>query len=176
MEKRPDPEIEAQLRHGAGRDWIEEAAEDEKLTELMRRRRLDLSGRALEMVHRGERARAETQGQTFSGQVVYAGSDFATLDRGDDLVEVVLDAAIWAVEAATAGGREQSGSPLSLRARLSEIASSGTQIRLVVADGRAIVGSVELVATDHVEISQDGNVVLIPIRLIAAVIRPNDRF
>jgi hypothetical protein len=108
--------------------------------------------------------------------VVYAGSDFATLDRGDDLVEVVLDAAIWAVEAATAGGREQSGSPLSLRARLSEIASSGTQIRLVVADGRAIVGSVELVATDHVEISQDGNVVLIPIRLIAAVIRPNDRF
>jgi hypothetical protein len=176
MVERPDPEMEAQLRHGAGREWIEEAAEDEQLTELLRRRRLDLGGRALELVNRGEQARAETQGQTFSGQVVYAGSDFATLDRGDDLVEVVLDAAIWAVEPATAGGHEQSGTPLSLRARLAEIASSGAQVRLVVADGRAIVGRVEVVATDHVEISQDGNIVLIPIGLIVAVIRPIDRF
>jgi hypothetical protein len=46
---------------------------------------------------------------------------------------------------------------------------------LVVADGRAIVGRIEVVATDHVEISQDGGVVLIPIRLIAAVIRAKDR-
>ena len=164
--------MEAHLRHGAaGREWIEEAAEDEKLTELLRRRRLDLGGRVLELVHRGERARAETEGQTFSGQVIYAGSDFATLDRGEDLVEVVLDTAIWAVEPATAGGHEQSGTPLSFRARLSEIASSGAQIRLVVADGRAMVGSLEVVATDHVEISQDGKPVVIPIRLIVAVIR-----
>jgi hypothetical protein len=175
MEQRPDPEMEAQLRHGAGREWIEEAAEDEKLTELLRRRRLDLGGRALELVHRGERVRAETEGQTFSGHVIYAGDDFATLDRGDDLVEVVLDTAIWAVEPATAGGHEQSGTPLSLRARLTEIASAGAQVRLVVADGRAIVGRIEVVATDHVEISQDGGVALIPIRLIAAVIRAKDR-
>jgi hypothetical protein len=175
MEQRPDPEMEAQLRHGAGREWIEEAAEDEKLTELLRRRRLDLGGRALELVHRGERVRAETEGQTFSGHVIYAGDDFATLDRGDDLVEVVLDTAIWAVEPAIAGGHEQSGTPLSLRARLTEIASAAAQVRLVVADGRAIVGRIEVVATDHVEISQDGGVVLIPIRLIAAVIRAKDR-
>jgi hypothetical protein len=174
MEQRPDPEMEAQLRHGAGREWIEEAAEDEQLTELLRRRRLDLGGRSLELVNRGERARAEMQGQTFSGQVIYAGSDFATLDRGEDLVEVVLEAAIWAVEPATSGGQEQSGTPLSLRARLSEIASSGAQVRLVVSDGRAIVGRVEVVATDHIEVSQDGNIVLIPIRLIAALIRPRD--
>jgi hypothetical protein len=64
---------------------------------------------------------------------------------------------------------------LSFRARLAEIASSGAQVRLVVADGRAVVGSVEVVATDHVEVSQDGNVVVMPIRLIGAVIRPSDR-
>jgi hypothetical protein len=175
MEERPDREIEAHLRHGAGREWIEEAAEDEKLTELLRRRRLDLGGRVLELVHRGERARAETQGQTFTGHVIYAGSDFATLDRGEDLVEVVLETAIWAVEPATRGGHEQSGTPLSFRARLAEIASSGAQVRFVIADGRAVVGSVEVVATDHVEISQDGNPILMPIGLISAVIRPNDR-
>ena len=176
MEERPDQDIETHLRHGlAGREWIEEAAEDEQLTELLRRRRLDLGARALELVHRGERVRAETQGQTFSGHVVYAGSDFATLDRGEDLVEVVLDSAIWAIEAATAGGREQSGPPLTFRARLSEIASSGAQTRLVIADGRAIVGFLDVVATDHVEISQDENPIVIPIRLIVAVVRPNDR-
>jgi hypothetical protein len=64
---------------------------------------------------------------------------------------------------------------LSFRARLAEIASSGAQVRLVVADGRAIVGSVEVVAIDHVQVSQDGNVVVMPIRLIGAVIRPSAR-
>jgi hypothetical protein len=175
MDERPDPELETHLRHGAGREWVDEAAEDEQLSELLRRRRLDIGGRVLELVHRGERARAETQGQTFSGQVVYAGSDFATIDRSEDLVEVVLEAAIWTIEPATAGGHEQSGTPLSFRARLAEIASSGAQVRLVVADGRAIVGSVEVVATDHVQVSQDGNVVVMPIRLIVAVIRPSAR-
>lgn len=175
MEERPDRDMEAHLRHGAGREWIEEAAEDEKLTELLRRRRLDLGGRALELVHRGERVRAETQGQTFSGRVMYAGSDFATLDRGEDLVEVVLHAAIWTVEPVGAGGHEQSGTPLSFRARMAELASLGGQVRVVVSDGRAIVGKVEVVATDHIEISQGGGVMVIPIRLIVAIVRPNRR-
>ena len=176
MKDRPEQEIEAQLRHGpAGREWVEEAAEDEKLTELLRRRRLDLGGRILELVHRGERARAETGGQTFSGRVIYAGADFATLDRGEDLVEVVIAAAIWAVEPATAGGREQSGPPLTFRARLAEMAASGAQVRLIVSDGRAIVGPIEVVATDHLEVHQDGNVMVVPIDMIVAVIRPSDR-
>lgn len=175
MEERPDRDVEDHLRQGVGREWIEEAAEDEKLTELLRRRRLDLGGRALELVHRGERVRAETQGQTFSGRVTYAGSDFATLDRGEDLVEVVLEAAIWTVEPVGTGGREQSGTPLSFRARMAELASLGEQIRVVVTDGRAIVGILGVVATDHIEISQDGNVMVIPIHLIVAIVRPNDR-
>jgi hypothetical protein len=108
--------------------------------------------------------------------VIYAGSDFATIDRGEDLVEVVLGAAIWAVEPVTAGGHEQSGTPLSFKARFTEIASSSDQVRLVIAGGRAIVGSVEVVATDHVEISQDSNVVVVPLRQIVAVIRPKGRF
>ena len=98
MEQTPDRDVESHLRHGAGREWLEEAAEDEQLTELLRRRRLDLSGRVLELVHRGERVRAETGAHTFSGRVVYAGADFASIDRGDDRVEIVLDSAIWTVE------------------------------------------------------------------------------
>jgi len=176
MDERPDPEIEAHLRHGAGREWLEDAAEDEQLTEVMRRRRLGLADRARELVHRGERVRAEAGSHTFSGQVVYAGSDFATVDRGEDLVEVVLDAALWTVEHGDSGGEEQNGEPLSFRARLAEVAAAPGAVRVIVADGRVIMGSVELVAADHVEMAQDGNTVVIPIRLIVAMIRPNARF
>lgn len=176
MERTPDRDIEAHLRQGAGREWQEEAAEDEKLTELLRRRRLDLAGRALELVHRGERVRAEIGAHTFAGRIAYAGADFATVDRGDDLVEVVLDAAVWMVERSESGGTEQSGSPLTFRARLSEIASSPDQTRILVVDGRAIVGTIEVVATDHVELSQDGNTVIVPIVQIVAVVRSTSRF
>lgn len=176
MDERPDPEIEAHLRHGAGREWLEDAAEDEQLTEVMRRRRLGLADRAWELVHRGERVRAEAGSHTFSGRVVYAGSDFATVDRGEDLVEVVLDAAVWTVERGESGGQEQSGEPLSFRARLAELAATPGQVRVIVADGRVILGSIELAATDHVEMAQDGNTILVPIRLITALIRPNARF
>jgi hypothetical protein len=176
MSEGSDREIEAHLRQGAGREWLEEAAEDEHLTEVLRRRRLTLGERALELVHRGERVRAETGTQTFSGQVIYAGSDFATVDRGDDRVEVVLDAAIWTVEKTSSGGQDQSGEPLSLRARLAEISSVSESIRMVVTDGRAIVGSIDVVAADHVEMSQDGNTVVVPIRLIGAMIRSTARF
>jgi hypothetical protein len=172
----PDREIEEHLRQGAGREWKEEAAEDEQLTELMRRRRLTLGERAVELVHRGERVRAETGTQTFSGHVVYAGSDFATIDRGEDLVEVVLDAAVWNIERSAEGGREQSGDALSLKARLAEIASNSESVRMVVVDGRALVGRIEVVASDYVEMSQDGNTVVVPVPLIAAVIRSNARF
>ena len=176
MEERPDPEIEAHLRQGAGREWLEEAAEDEQLSELMRRRRLVLGDRARELVNRGQRARAEVGSQTFSGHLAYAGSDFATLDRGEDLVEVVLDAAVWTVEHGESGGQEQSGEPLSFKARLAEMAAAPAPVRVILADGRVIMGSVELTAADHVEMTQDGNTILIPIRLIVAVIRPNARF
>lgn len=171
-----DREIEEQLRQGAGREWKEEAAEDEQLTELLRRRKLSLGDRVLEVVHRGERVRAEAGTQTFSGHVVYAGSDFATIDRGEDLVEVVLDAAVWTIERSTEGGREQSGEPLSLRGRLAEVAANSESVRLVVTDGKALVGRIEVVAADHLEMSHDGSTVAVPMRQIAAVIRTNARF
>lgn len=176
MEQTPDRDVESHLRQGAGREWLEEAAEDENLTELLRRRRLDLSGRVLELVHRGERVRAETGAHTFSGRVVYAGADFASIDRGEDRVEVVLDSAVWTVERSETGGNEQSGDKLTFRARLAEIAAATESVRMVVVDGRAIVGSIDVVATDHIEVTQDGNTIVVPLRQIVAVIRPTSRF
>jgi hypothetical protein len=155
---------------------MEEAAEDEQLTELLRRRRLDLSGRMLELVHRGERVRAETGAQTFSGRVVYAGADFASIDRGDDRVEVALDSAVWIVERGESSGSEQSGNKLTFRARLAEIAAATESVRIFVIDGRAIVGSIDVVATDHVEVLQDSSTIVVPIRQIVAVVRPTSLY
>jgi hypothetical protein len=170
-----DPEIETELRQGAGREWAEEAAEDEQLTELLRRRRLDLGSRMLEVVHRGERVRAEIGSQTFAGLLTVTGSDFATVARSDDEVDVVLDHAVWTIEPSQSGGAEQSGVSLSFKGRLAEISSQAAMVRIVTNDGRAVVGVIDVVATDHVEVAQDGNRVVIPIPMISAVIRSTAR-
>ncbi|MEX1134145.1 MAG: hypothetical protein WED83_04810 [Acidimicrobiia bacterium] len=165
----PDPELEAVLRE-AGREMIEEAAEDERLTELLRRRRLEMSDLALEWVHRGQRVRAEAGTQTFTGQVVFAGTDYVTIDRGEDQVALRLDRATWTLEPDHGEGHEQTGAATSLKARLSELAASGETVRMVVAEGRALVGSVAVVAADQVEVRQDHLTVLVPTDLILALI------
>jgi len=165
----PDPELESVLRE-AGREMIEEAAEDERLTELLRRRRLEMSDLALDWVHRGQRVRAEAGTQTFSGQVVFAGTDYLTLERVEDQVAVRLDRATWTLEPELGQGHEQTGVATSLKARLAELADSGETVRLVVVEGRALVGSVVVVAADQVEVRQDHLTVLVPSDLILAVI------
>jgi hypothetical protein len=168
-QENPDPELESVLRE-AGREMNEEAAEDERLTELLRRRRLELSDLAVEWVHRGQRVRAEAGTQTFAGQVVFAGTDYVTIDRGEDQVAVCLDRATWTLEADQGGGHEQTGPATSLKARLTELAATGEALRLIVAEGRSLVGSVAVVATDQVEFHQDRLTVLVPTDLILAVI------
>jgi len=168
-QQNPDPELESVLRE-AGREMIEEAAEDERLTELLRRRRMEMSDLALEWVHRGQRVRAEAGTQTFSGQVVFAGTDYVTIERVEDQVAVRMDRATWTLEPDHGEGREQTGAATSLKAWLSELAASGEMVRLVVAEGRALVGSVAVVAADQVEVRQDHLIVLVPADLILAVI------
>ena len=58
----PDPHLAAELRQGAGREWAEEAAEDEQLTELLRRRKLELADVVRDLAHRGGRVSVEFGG------------------------------------------------------------------------------------------------------------------
>ena len=46
-ERENDPNLESELRQTAGREWAMDAAEDESLTELMRRRRLGLGAQQI---------------------------------------------------------------------------------------------------------------------------------
>ncbi len=166
-----DPELERVLRD-AGREMNAEAAEDERLTELLRRRRQGMADLALEWVHRGQRVRAELGSQTFTGHVVHSGSDYLTLDRAEDQVILPLDRATWTLEPDPAPGHEQMGGAGSFKARLSELESTGETVRLLVADGRALVGSVGVVASDQIEVHQDHLTVMVPLGLVAAVVTP----
>ena len=166
--------LESELRQTAGREWAEEAAEDERLTELMRSRRMELGQRARELVDSGNRVRVETGNQTFAGQLTYAGTDYAVVDRGDDLVAVRLDSGTVAVEPGTGPPAGQSGAPTSLKAHLAELASTGESLRLIVGQ-RALIGSIDVVAEDHLVFNQDGQTILVPFRQLVAVVRPKPR-
>ncbi len=175
MENGPDPDLAAELRQGAGREWAEEAAEDERLTELGRRRRLTLNDVAKEMVNKGQRASIEFSSHTFSGAVVWAGEDFATIQGAGQLCEVRLEAATWSVLPVGEPAETWPTGPESLRAALFENAESGIVVRLAFPAGEFAIGSIDVVAGDHVEFKDaDGRHLYVATGRILAVIRSSE--
>lgn len=174
-ERENESDLESELRQTAGREWAEEAAEDESLTELMRRRRLTLADQTREALSIGARATCEVAQQAFAGDLVYAGADFAVIDRGDDLVAVVLESGIWRFETSSGGATDPTGQTVSFKAHLAELASTGEQVRALAGDGRNRIGAITLVATDHVEIDDGGARSLVPLDQLVVVIRPRPR-
>lgn len=175
MENGPDPDLAAELRQGAGREWAEEAAEDERLTELGRRRRLTLMDVAKEMVNKGQRASIEFSGHTFSGAVVWAGEDFATIQGAGQLCEVRLEAATWSVLPVGEPAETWPTGPESLRAALFAHAESDIIVRLAFPAGEIAIGSIDVVAGDHVEFKDaDGRHLYVATSRILAVIRSSE--
>lgn len=169
----PDRETERELEaviRDAGREWVEEAAEDERLTELLRRRRLSLADLALDWVHRGQRVRAEMGSNTFTGKVVDAGTDYLSLERTEDLVTLRLTGATFTLEPEPGDGRDQAGATSSLKAVLAEAEANQQLVRVITADGRALVGTIAVVASDHLEVRQDHLTVMVPLETAMAVI------
>jgi hypothetical protein len=81
MENTPNPEDElaSHLRESGGREWVEEAAEDEEQTEVLRQRQMDMLSVAEDAGHRGDRATAEMVDATLSGPIVSTGTDYLTM-------------------------------------------------------------------------------------------------
>lgn len=168
----PDPDLASELRQGAGQDWIEEAAEDERLTETHRRRRLTLEEQAKEMVNRGNRVSVEFGGHSFNGAVVGAGSDYVTVDGPGQVADIRMAAARWSV--LPLEGREGGGvaAPESFRALLNSHADSSKNLRLSLPGGDMVIGKISVVAEDHVEMQDvDDRRLVVPMNLILAVVR-----
>jgi hypothetical protein len=109
---------------------------------------------------------------SFTGTVVFAGTDYAAVDRGDDQIAIRLEAATWTIEAGRQEGHHQSASPTSFKAHLAELESSGETVRMLVDGGRPLIGTVTTVAEDNLVFDYDGSVVLVPFGTVFGVARP----
>ncbi len=173
--RQPDPDLASELRQGAGREWNEEAAEDERLTEVHRRRRLSLADQAKELVNRGERVSVEFSGHSFGGAVVVAGEDYVTVDGPGQTADIKLDVARWSVLHSDQPAETGSGGAESFLARLHEHSASDHVVRLALPGGDMVIGRLAVVAEDHVEvIDVDERRLLVPMRLVLAVVRSSD--
>jgi hypothetical protein len=167
----PERDLASALRQEAGRELIEEAAEDEQLTEKYRDRQRELITVAEEAAHRGDRATAELEGRVYSGPIVATGLDYVTLALSEQNAEISVGAAVWSFVTPPGDRATSSKTEMRLRARLSEHAADATRIRLELAGNTALMGTVTTVASDHVRLSDaDGRDVYVSLEKVWAVI------
>lgn len=149
----------------------EEAAVDEELTELGRRRRLALAQAAREAMHRGDRVAAAVGNLTFSAPLAAVGVDYLTMADSDRVIDVRLSAATLTISPSTRGGSSAAPAAATFRARLAEFEQSGARVEVVTDSGAAHTGRIEVVATDHVVVADDNwSRLYLPVELVAVVI------
>lgn len=175
LNKEPDPELGAELRQTAGREWADEAAEDERLTELLRRRRLELAEVVKDVAHRGTRVLAEFGGHSFTGAVIRTGVDYASLDDDDQVADIRYETATWSVLGSGPPAEPGIREPESFRALLHEYSATSNAIRLALPEGKLAHGSIAVVSVDHIEVDDiDERQIYVPTAMILAVIRSTE--
>lgn len=173
--REPDRDLAAELRQGAGREWLEEAAEDERLSERLRRRQTSLQEMMAELAARGDRVSLEFGGHAFSGSIVEVGSDFATILGPGQVADVRLETAKWSILVSADPAEPQNRGVESLVALLKLYEAEGTNLRLALPDGDIVIGQISVVASDHVEVADvDERLLYVPLGLILGIIRSTD--
>lgn len=171
----PDPDLGAELRQGAGSEWAEEASEDEQLTEVLRKRRLDLSDVLKEISNRGDRVTIQFGGHSFGGVVSHAGEDYATVVAPGQSADVRLDASTWSIVPSLEPGDTQPGGAGTFKELLQEFEASNARVRLALPEKQVLVGQIAVVATDHLEVNDaDGRLLYLPFEMVLGVIRSTD--
>ncbi len=164
-----DADLAAELR----REWAEEAAEDETLTELLRLRRRVLADVVRDMAHRNVGARVTAGGHSFNGPLIWVGEDFATVRSPGQSVDVLLARATWE-EVPTSVFEKDVGRVESFAAHLHELAASRTWIEVLLTDSGSLTGRIDVVAKDHViVVDRDARSVFVPRQMLFGTIRPD---
>lgn len=171
-DREPDQELAAELRETAGREWVEEAAEDERLTEVHRRRGLSLEDQAKELVNRGDRVSVEFGGHSFSGSMAVAGADYAVVNGPGQVADIKLDAARWSVIPSDISGESGQTTDMTFKAVLDEHSASQKIVRLALPQSDMVIGKISTVAEDHVDVLDvDNRRLIVPMKMILAVVR-----
>ena len=168
-------EMAAELRWGAGAEWLGEAEEDERLAELLRRRRLRLGEAVERIMAHGDGVVASRGSLRIRGRLLAVGEDFATIDSGERVADVRLDAIRLRIDPSAEGGdRSVTGGSRTLKARLAEAAAWGGQVEIRLRSDETVPARVTVVAADHIEaVDDDDGVSFVPISQIVAVIWPD---
>jgi small nuclear ribonucleoprotein (snRNP)-like protein len=129
----------------------------------------DRSRREAALVHLGDRLAAAvgatvtvhlTGGTRIAGVLVDTGVDWLLLEQagaGEALVPLAALLGVTGVGAATAAPDESAvGRRLDLRWALRGLTRSRTQVRLVLADGSVLPGTLDRVGADHVDLAEHG--------------------
>lgn len=177
MNQEPTPEeaLAAELRQTAGSEWVEEAAEDERLAELLRLRRLAMADAAKDLAHRGARVSVEFGGHAFGGAVKAAGEDYATVQGPGQAADLLLSTTRWSALPEGESGEPWLDAPDTFRGVLQQHATSEQVIRLALPGGDVVIGKIAVVAVDHVQVEDpDGREVYVPLGVILGVIRSTD--
>lgn len=165
-------DLPSALRQGAGKEWAEEAAEEEQLTETMRQRSLDIAAVLADAAHKGQRATADFSGKVYSGPIIATGSDYATIQLAEQEADIVLTGAVWSFVDAPGPKTESTPTGMTIKGRLNEHATSGHRLRMEVDGSSAIMGTITTVGQDHVWVEDaDGRSAYVPIGLVQAIIR-----
>lgn len=168
----PGDDLPSALRQGAGKEWSEEAAEEEQLTEATRQRSLDITAVLAEAAHKGQRATAEFSGKVYSGPIVATGTDYATIQLAEQEADILLAGAVWSFVDAPGPKTHSTSTGMTIKGRLKEHAGAGARLRMEVEGSSAIMGTINTVGQDQVWIDDaDGRSVYVPISLVRAVIR-----
>ena len=173
----PSDELASHLRAGAGQEWREEAAEDERLTEVQRRRNLSMGDQAAAMVNQGLRVSVEFGGHSFGGAVAASGSDYATVNGPGQVADIRLERSRWSVLPVTGDPTDVPSAVTaeSFTAILHGHAGDKTTVRLALPGGDMVIGTIDVVAKDHLEMSDvDNRRLIVPLSLVLAVIRSLD--
>ncbi len=174
-DREPDPQLASELRSTAGQEWNEDAAEDERLTEVHRRRTMTLGDQAKELVNRGDRVSVEFGGHSFSGLVAAAGSDYATVNGPGQVADIRLEEARWSILPSDITTESNVAGAESFKALLHEHSAGAKVVRFALPGGDMVIGKVTVVAEDHVEMADvDNRALIVPLKLIFAVVRSPD--
>ena len=170
-----DPDLAAELRQGAGREMAEEAAEDERLTEIHRQRRMSLADRGKEMVNRGDRVTVDFGGHSFGGAVSAAGSDYVTVAGPGQTADIKLAEARWSILPLDAPSGSSVAGAESFHALLHEHSAAGSNVRLALPGGDMVIGAIVVVADEYVEVRDvDERRLIVPMKMILAIVRSSE--
>lgn len=174
-EKKPIRDFAAELRHELGREVREEAAEDERLTELLRQRQSTFAGHVADLAHRGARVSVEFGGHSFGGAVVASGDDYATIAGPGQMADITLAVSVWTETSQGVEAPPLQNPPTTFRGVLHNYASGEQMLRFTLPSGELLIGKVAVVADDHLRIEDaEGRQKVVPTSLILGVIRSTD--